>query len=93
VLDPLDPDGDPLREAIVIDEQSEEEFFDGIRRAEYQLEQIDPATAERLAQVAASQASQVTEEDMRRVVHERCWAAAGLDESAGQASSADDWRS
>jgi hypothetical protein len=65
VPDPLDPDGEFLRVAIVVDEEREEEFFDGIRRAEYQLEQIDRVTAERLAGVGVRDAAQVSEDDMR----------------------------
>jgi hypothetical protein len=79
VPDPLDPDGELLRTAIVIDEETEEESFDGIRRAEYQLGQLDRKLASRLAQIGEHLAAEVSEEDMRRVVHPYSWPAVGLE--------------
>jgi hypothetical protein len=79
VPDPLNPDGELLRKAIVIDEETEEECFDGIRRAEHQLGGFDPALPLRLAEIGERLAAEVSEEDMRIVVHPHSWPAVGLE--------------
>lgn len=88
VLDPLDPEGEPLREAIVIDELTEEEQFDGIRRAEHQLAQVEPELADRLASIGKTDAGGVSEDDMRQFVHSDCWEAVGLEDDGEGASDA-----
>jgi len=65
VRDPLDPEGEPLRQAIVIDEETEEECFDGIKRAEYQLAQLDRAVVLRLSRIGRERALKVTDAEMR----------------------------
>jgi hypothetical protein len=85
VLDPLDPEGEPLREAIVIDELTEEEQFDGILRAEHQLAEVEPELATRLATIGETDAARVTHADMREFVHSHCWEAAGVEDDGGDA--------
>jgi hypothetical protein len=85
VPDPLELDGEPLRQAIVIDEETEEACFDGIKRAEYQLAQLDRAAALRLSRIGREDAVRVTDADMCAFVHSHSWAAVGL-EGAGDAS-------
>lgn len=79
VPDPLDPEGEPLRQALVVDEQSEEEYFDGIGRADYQLGLVDPETADRLAEIGKTDADAVTGADLREFVHSYSWAAVGVE--------------
>jgi hypothetical protein len=79
VPDPLDPDGEPLRQAIVIDEETEEECFDGIKRAEHQLAQVDREVVSRLSRIGREHALRVTDADMRVFVHSHSWAAVGLE--------------
>jgi hypothetical protein len=85
VPDPLEPDDEPLRQAIVIDEEIEEECFDGIKRAEHQLAQLDREVVSRLARIGRERALRVTDADMHAFVHSHSWAAVGL-EGAGDAS-------
>ena len=82
VPDPLDPESDPLRTAIVIDEETEEECFDGIKRAEHQLAQLDRAIHVRLSRIGRERAPCVTDADMRAFVHSHSWVAAGLEGAA-----------
>jgi hypothetical protein len=78
VADPLDPAGEALRTAIVIDEESEEEFFDGVARADWQLNQVDQTLRDTLLTIGQSGEAAVTHEEMRQIIDDYSWEAAGL---------------